>query len=543
MSYSQSVVRAATLALGLGLPLGASAQEVTPEDASALPSVQVPREEEPAQEEAPKNLSWEFRLTSEVYATDNASFRALEETQGNQAIRESDDRHNFGFTSLSATVRYEPLTDTTFRLSGGHSGLWGSNQLGGTDRFGGLLSIYELGLDWHALDGENFDLHVSLGRQPFSIGGAPRDYFFRDAVDGLVVKADMGKAGAIRALVFDLFASQGRPPSVNFTSWHSGHDLIQNMRGETNTVRTGVVYENTSLVEGLELRGFGLYAEMGGGGSGADRTDEGTMGNFTDRDFAWLAGTRVGYGQKSETMNWMAWGEFARSGGIDRKRVDLGYYDVAIDGNALGAGVQAGLKLGSMSLDATGQFFRADGPQYARDGVRFSHGFVSFKGAYVGGLNAARYLGFRPSAHLDTRGLRTNEHEPSHRSGTQTLHAGLGLGLSERLKLDLAFWNFADTGTTNLEFASVSNIGDRLPIGLSQEHLEAQRRLGKSLGNELNATLGFEANEQLKLYTTGGVFLPGDFYAIEVSRNVGLAIGSDDPQNFWVVAGGATLSF
>lgn len=532
-----------SLSLFLSVPAQVFAQELGPEDAVSPDIIRPTEVDEP--EVVLPDYEWDFRLTSEIHSSDNAGFRELNEDRGLQEQRETDDRHSFGYTSVSAGVTYRVLEDTTFRLSAGHSGLWGSSQLGGTDAFGNFFTVYDLYVNWAAVTSPFFTLDFQIGRQDFRIGGATRDFFLRDYIDGAVIVMDFGEAaGRFRLMPIDFYASQGRPDTVHFLNWHAGRDLVQNMRGQTNTLRLGGVYENTGLVPGLELRGFGFYASLGGAGTGADRSHEGTLANVSDNDFAWMTGTRIGYFYETGTMRIGGYGEYAYSGGIDRKEVNLGLNDVTIDGNAFGAGLLSEFRLGTIGLESNLQYFYADGPGYDEDGIQESHGFVSFRGHYSGGLNQGRYAGWRPSAYLGRNGIYQSEHDHRRSSGTQVIHAGFAAGLIDVLKLDLGIWHFQDTGTTQLRPQDIDLLGDRAPMGITRDDLVAQSRLGRALGTELNANLTFFANSALSIYTGAGIFMPGEFYEIEISRAAGSAQGSaDNLQNFWAVAGGATLVF
>ncbi len=528
----------------------AEAQEITPEEAVSPEAGRTtmdvddfdPDEERPRAGDA----NWRFRVTSEAHSSDNAGFRELDETSGLQETRETDDRHTFGYTSVSVGAEYYVLDDTRASFGVSHSGLWGSDQLGGTNEFGGFFYVYDLHVDWTAIETAAFRLNAKIGRQFFDIGGTHRDYFLRDNIDGLTLNLDFGEAaGRLRILAFDLYASQGRPDTVSFLRWHSGRDLVHNMRGQTNTLRFGGVYENTGLVDNLELRGFGFFATVGGAGTGADRSHEGSLGNFADNDFVWMAGTRVGYFLPLEGLGRIGViGEFAHSGGIDRKETNVGIPDVVIEGNAFGGGLLGEFTFGDFGIDGIAQYFRADGPRYRSDGLQLSHGFVSFRGNYTGGLNMGRYSGWRPSAYLGRNGIHMNEHDLRRQSGTQILHGALGINLPGSLRVDLGVWQYQDTGRSNLDLDDIDAVGDRLPFGESRDRLEAQRRLGLNLGTEFSGSLAFQANTALQIYGMGGLFLPGEFYEIEVSRNVGSARGSaDNLQNFWAASMGASLAF
>ena len=539
-------VSALALALLVGPNVGA--QEITPEEAVSPEAGTPPRAEEEeveVREPAAGDVDWRFRITSEVHSSDNAGFRELNEESGVQETRETDDRHTFGYTSVSVGAGYQVLDDTRASFGVSHSGLWGSDQLGGTNEFGGFFFVYDLHVDWRAIETASFKLNAKIGRQFFDVGGTHRDFFLRDNIDGLTLNLDFGQSGRLRILAFDLYASQGRPETVSFLRWHSGRDLVHNMRGQTNTMRFGGVYELTELVENLDLRAFGFFATVGGAGTGADRTHEGSLGNFADNDFVWMSGARAGYTIPLEIGQIGVMGEYAYSGGIDRKEVNVGIPDVVIEGHAFGGAILGQFDLGGLGVDGIAQYFRADGPRYRGDGLQLTHGFVSFRGNYTGGLNMGRYSGWRPSAYLGRRGVHLSEHDLRRESGTQVIHGALGINLPPGLRLDLGVWQYQDTGSTNLDLSqeNIDFVGDRLPFGESRDRLEAQRRLGRNLGTEFSGSLTFQANTALQIYGMGGLFLPGEFYEIEVSRNVGSARGSDDLQNFWAISAGASLAF
>ena len=528
----------------VALPSTLSAQEITPEDAVS-PGAEAPEEVE-LSEENPVN--WNFRLTSEFHSSDNIGFRELQIDDTDQERIETDDRHSFAYSSMSLGVTY--LVDEDTRIHGGvsHSGLWGSDQLGGTNEFGGFFFVYDLHIDWDAFETDAVAMNTKIGRQHFQIGGTHRDYFFRDQVDGVTVNFDFGdELGRLRLLPLDLYASQGRPDNVSFTRWHTGRNLTYNMDGDTNTFRFGGVYENEDLaVDGLDLRAFGFFSTIGGAGTGADRSHEGTMGNFSDNDYVYMAGSRVNYTvDLGDDGSLGAYGEYAYSGGIDRKEVNIGVPDVEIDGQAFGGALLGEYDLGGVRVDGITQYFRSDGAEHTSErGLRYNHGFVGFRGSYAGGLNMSRYAGWRPSAYLGRGGIEHSEHDIRRSSGTEMLHGGLGVSMAQGLRLDLGAWYYRDTSSTNLAAEDRELAGDDLPSGYSRDELEAQERFGKTLGVELNASVTYQASEALSLYSMGGIFLPGEFYEVEISRNAGSSRGSaDNLQNFWAISGGATLAF
>jgi hypothetical protein len=350
----------------------------------------------------------------------------------------------------------------------------------------------------------------------------------------------------------DVYALQ-RPDDFTFGAalGYAGPDVRHGsvgFDGDTNTMRFGGVYENTKLIDGLQFRLFGFYADVGAGPpphTGADRAFYGAHGNFADGDYNWMGGTRVGYDLDGDVFDLGVYGEFARSGGLDRKATQIGVRDVTANGNAFGAAVMPSLDLTSVDLSFIGQFFMADGGQYTgSEGLLFDYGFVGMKGSQIGGLNMSRFAGWHPSAYVGTRGVYYTPQDVSRKSGTMLVHGGVGAELVERVQLDLDAWWFKDTGRTNLDdFDNLSQIADELPFGYTEADLIPQERLSKSLGLELDARVGYTPSDLLGFYVQGGLFLPGEYYKIEIPRTGGTALGAEDPANFWAVLGGASLTF
>ncbi len=524
-----------------------AAQEYGPDDTA---SVQLPDKDEDEE----RKLDLSVGLISEFHTMNNLDLRRLDESS-DQAIIESDDRNTFGYSGVSVGLDYELLERTEFNFGGIHSALWGNDQLGRASSFQNFLWIYQLSVEWDIIEErENLELETEIGRQEFKIGGVDKDFFFHDTIDGVTVELDLGDFGAFKMLPFDFYSANSRPANVEFANYLGGDGTVQRFRGDTNTFRFGGVYENTEWIEGLELRAFGFYADIGastrnGEGSeaatGADRTFAGSLGNFSDRDFSWMVGTRNGYTHEFERGHIGVFGEFAQSGGIDRKFVQAGLVDVTNQGTAYGVGVDGGVEIGRVDLGANLRFFHADGGGYSNefDGMQFTHGFVSFKGEQVGGLNLDRYAGMHPSSYVSSDGIDDTPNNTARKSGTQFLHGGVSFAFAERINASLEAWYLLDTSQSNLNQDRIPELSEDLPFGYNEGDLRSQRRFGLPLGVELDGELSVQVNDFLALYGKGGIFLPSDFYSVEISRTAGSALGSPNPQNFWTAMIGSALRF
>jgi hypothetical protein len=350
-------------------------------------------------------------------------------------------------------------------------------------------------------------------------------------------------------LPVDLFAANSRP-SANFGQFVNGNGTVQEFRGDTNIFRFGGVYEAPEFVDGFDARAFGFYADVGATsesgdtGTGADVSNGGELANVSDNDYNWMTGARAGYTLETGNVEAGIAAEYARSGGVDRKATQLGMQDVYNRGNAWGAEATGEYDLGGPTLSAKMRYFHADGGQYGDNGLQYNHGFVSFKGSEAGGLNLDRYAGFHPSAYLGNQGVTDMPNSTAHRSGTDVLHGQLGAELLDnKLGLQAGVWYMLDTSTSTFDQDRREEVAGNLPFGYTEADLQAQKRYGKPLGVEVDGSVRYSPNKTLALYARGGVFFPGEFYSVEISRTAGDALGSENPANFWAATGGASLKF
>lgn len=501
-------------------------------------------------------VSLKLRAVSRIFGVNNVDFRDLSETDDNvQDQFDSDDRRIYGANNAVANVAFTPTETAALKLGLRHNSLWGGGRFFNLNS-DNVLFMDNLFVEWTPIDTENFSLTTRVGRQYFEIGGAgefggaKRDYFFWDVVDGLTVDVGFGAGGKLRILGLDLAGAQYRPDEVDFYTRQVTPTADVNFRGAAATQRYGLIYENTEAVEGLEIRGFGFYADIGAGSNRADGTAGdlcygGSLCNFTDNDYNWMAGTRVGYffDNEEETVAFGVYGEYARSGGLDRRRTDVGLQNINSNGNAFGGGLLSKFDLGSIDLGASAQYFRADGPAYrGADGVQFSHGFVGFKGAHIGGGIADDTLGWHPSGYVSaTNGVDSAPQDQQRKSGTQAIYAGVDVEIMEMVEIVGGVWLLSDTGITFVDDDNVREVSLDPPFGYSEADILAQQRLGKSLGTEIDLGVSVKTMDGLNIFGQGGMFLPGNFYQGEISRTGGTALGSETPVNAWMFSAG--LSF
>jgi hypothetical protein len=510
--------------VGVCAPLGALAQ--TPAD---LEYTQVEVEEA----DRPFNATGGF--STSLFEYNNLDFRSLDESS-DQAILDSDDRGAFATTGVSVELGYRIEEHLRLVLGASHRGVWGDDQLGNVNAFGGFAYLGALYIDADIPLG-SYTPTLRIGRQYYEIGtlgGAP-DYILSDVVDAIRLDLPLGSAGTLSLLPVNVFSSSTDADGANFLRYTGQSDLETfNFRGDTLTRRMGGTLTIDGIGGPLDIALYSFYTDIGARGTGSDISYDGLLGNFSDNDWTLNAGLRtaVAAGPLS------AFAHFDMSRGMDRK--ELVAQDVNCNGFAWGAGalVSTGEEDG---FDGSATYFDALGAGYSKDGLQYTHGYVGMKARQAGGLIANRFLGWHPTAYVGSWGIDDNPHEMSRKAGTRVLHADAGARLPGPLKLSVGWWLLQDTGITFLAPGRIDEIDP--PFGHARAAYPAQERLGKTLGQELNLDLGLTASEHLDFFATGGMLLGSSFHAIEIARIAGSALGSKDPAMPWAASLGTSVRF
>ncbi|HRP70601.1 MAG TPA: hypothetical protein PLY93_13815, partial [Turneriella sp.] len=212
-----------------------------------------------------------------------------------------------------------------------------------------------------------------------------------------------------------------------------------------------------------------------------------------------------------------------------------------------GAGVSAQTKsiLGFLSPLGELDFFFAQGAKYDKNGNMTSHGFIGMRGDRIGGTLMRRYWGVRPSGYVNYGGIDDTPFDANRKAGSLLLHAGVGAEMWKRFVVRADIWHLQDTGSTSVDF-SPTNLDLINNPYVSRAELEAQKRLGKTLGQEINLTIQYFPNSLLMFQLTASLFVPGSFFdtAVEdiVSKN-GVPKGGPADADFMGVFLRSTISF
>ncbi|MFK7928357.1 MAG: hypothetical protein AB8H79_09210, partial [Myxococcota bacterium] len=407
-----------------------------------------------------KGLQTRFTFDLEWHETNNLDFRALDESD-DQAILDSDDRSGFAFSGMGAQLDYEVDDDVELTVGVNHRGLWGTDQLGGTNTFGGWIYFTSFFVDYHPW-GED-GVHLRMGRQPFEIGNlaGTRDYVLADINDMIRVDVPIKGFGRLTLIPVDVVASTPNTDGITFAGYLSQSTSSPwNFRGKTRSTRHGATL--TLEREGLPVQAtaYGFFTAVGAGGArrngtpgtGADISYAGELGNFADNDWVMNAGVRA----QAEAGPVKVYGQFEASTGQDRKEEVV--YDVNTTGFAWGAGVVLPADANDGGVTARLTYFESLGAAYAADGLQYSHGYVGMKGRHIDGLIANRYLGLHPTNYLGWSGVTMDMHSPQRKGGTRVIQGKIGYeGLGPVTILANGVF-MQDTGYTELDFDRVDVI-------------------------------------------------------------------------------------
>lgn len=479
-------------------------------------------------------MEYQIGFISEGGLFDNADLRKLNES--NQAtIDLTDDRISLAYSRFFLNMFF-PLSDTFFfRVDVFKNGFWGNDQLGGASTNNNAAStpigadpfaFGELYLQSVLFSTKSSDLMIRIGRQFFEIGGATNDYMLRDILDAITLHYADSRAGSFHLLLFDVFQMAGDATiNINYVRFFS-HDnrRVQNFNGDVNTIRHGLVYESRNILKWsretqpkdpvLRTRIYGFFARFGAvSQGGSDRTNLGATGNFADNDYVAMFGNRwnLNYPLPLPFRNELrVYADGAFSFGVDRRLPTAAgeSQDIDANGYAGGGGVDFYMfdLAQSWDIELNLDGFWAKGPNFNQNGIQTSHGFVSFKGNYMGGLLLNRFWGVRPYAYVANNGIADFPHEYNKKSGAWFAHGGTGVTFQDLLRLGFDYWIVTDTGYSELwQSGNTANVTSTV--------LKAQQRHGKLMGQEFNLSLTYFHSKYWTVYLIGAMFLPGEYYA------------------------------
>ncbi len=501
------------------------------------------REPELGKKDKETRLEVKGGFESEWHEYDNLDFRALDESS-DQAILDSDDRNSFAFTGAFMSLAYDIDKRTRFGMSASHRGLWGNDQIGNINRFGGLFYFTALFVQ-HEIPTSGRDIRLRVGREFYALGGqaGSRDYVLADVVDQVRVRFPVADVGFLDVIPVGVVGNASMNDGANFVSF-IGQSTTQShgFRGDQMTRRHGALLALDDLGP-ADVRAYGFYTDIGALGSGSDISYNGRLGNFADNDWVANFGVRAAatFGAVSP------YASFDLSRGIDRK--ELVAADIDTNGMALGAGVvldTIGDAARETPIQATGvraeaSFFQAQGGAFRNDGLQTSHGYVGMKARQVGGLLADRFMGWHPSAYVGMFGISDDPHRMARTSGTRVLHGSVSGRFGKGLSAGVSYWYLQDMGVSDLNLGNLDAIDP--PFGYSREAFAAQERAGTLLGQEIDVDVEYQFTKAMSVYGTGAVLLPGEFYGIEVARVAGDQLGSADPAMPWAASIGTKARF
>ncbi|MDX1960844.1 MAG: hypothetical protein SFU98_19890 [Leptospiraceae bacterium] len=494
---------------------------------------------------------WQVLFWTHGNYSNNSDLRKLDNTNLS-SVDQTDDKTIFaaGGLQLDNYIPVHPRVDLRFDIW--RFGFYGGDQLAGRDSNNDIkqtssgantLNFGQLYIDMHLKlnPTRNERLSLRVGRQDYRIGGKIfRDFHQEDILDAMVLKWYDKKFGRLDLLLIDLFSNSVDTRDVNFIRFlSSDNTTVKNLNGASATYRQGFIYrypifgESEFIGSHADIRVFYFYSKFSGSNQpfgGADRTNNGTSGNFADNDFSIMRGARFNFGYDKWFRSSFT---YAESYGIDRKQPDQLVYNRDVGNGGKSYGAELEFAFWNRRIRITPTYFYADGGKYYANGVQHSHGFVSMKGDQVGGLLSDLYWGIHPSAYTSGQGIADLPYNRDRRSGTLSKHIGFAFGILENLflKFDVwrlhdtssisyltasqppptQFWNNNDTGNTILQDLTIRSYSAYFPDNGTA--INAARRFGSPLGEEYNAGIDWSIFRGFKIWATFGVFRPMRYYS------------------------------
>jgi len=498
-----------------------------------------------------ERYQWQLLFWTHGNYSNNSDLRKLDNTNIT-SVDLTDDKVYFavGGIQFDNFFPVHPRVDLRFDIW--RFGFFGGDQLGGRDSNNDIkqttsgantVNFGQLYIDIHfQLNPTNRErLSLRVGRQDFRLGGKIfRDFYQEDILDALVLKWYDKKFGRLDLVLFDLFSNSADTRDVNFVRFISvDNTTVRNFDGASATYRQGFLYRYSFLGDSdyigthADLRIFYFYSRFGGTNQpfgGADRTNNGTSGNFIDRDFSVMRGARLNLGYK----DWFRTSfTYAESFGIDRKIPTIYFQSRDVDNNGKAYGLETEFAFWNRRLRFTPTWFYAQGGKYYADGTQYSHGFVSMKADQVGGLLVDLYWGVHPTAYTSGQGVADLPYNRDRKTGTLSKHLGIALGILENLFLKFDVWRLHDTNKIDYVTTSIpqpqnfftnqkagniytqdfiiNSYGNLFPD--NNTVIRAARRFGTPLGEEYNIGLDWSIFKGFKFWATWGVFKPMRYFA------------------------------
>jgi hypothetical protein len=181
-------------------PAPASAEEAAAEPLAELPS------EPAAVASTALNYEVTFRASSLVQGYNNLDLRPFDGSS-DATVRDTDDKSMFGYSDAGAHIVARPSDRLSLTLDGEVETQWPAFVLNSSPT--AIVSLYGLSLGVSLFEQDGVSADLSMGRQPFSIGGVPKDYMMSGSVDGLVATIRREGESDERHVTLDRFEKEG----------------------------------------------------------------------------------------------------------------------------------------------------------------------------------------------------------------------------------------------------------------------------------------------------------------------------------------------
>lgn len=444
----------------------------------------------------------DIRLDLNGYTFNNADYltydHASYEADRVYDMFNTDDQLNFCMTTVGFHF-HKKFERTEVDLEIDHSGFWGNDVLMGGDNGANAFRFLSL----HAI-GRPVDFYqLKAGRFDYEIGDACNDFFFSDTIDAVenTFLISLGPAPLRISFLTEVMSNGAKPTDTYaWSGLEKDDEEVNDFDGDTLSLRFG------SVIRYFAASLFSYYVRYGANTvGGADISDNGkTDVNEADHDYLSLSGFRAfanfsGWVKTDFTLAWSTGKDFQYEG----EKVYNGY--------AAAANVYLDLSGRGAALPLLERVYLSSG--------YFSPSYCGMKAASPGGMLMYLYKGYSVSPCANFYHFRDSTKKENAVSGFDATVSKLFLksGISMKagpfsVELMNVIW-FAneDPDTRLANIAGKENAGERAPA---------------YMGNESEARLSYTV-DQIELFFTGALYVPGDYYKTRAEYNTCFSGGSD----------------
>lgn len=494
-----------------------------------------------------------FVFTSEGFSFNNADLRKLNESS-QSIINYTDDQIHFIYSQLDYRIHLQMDQGMDFISDLSFFYLWGTsnenteknldqsldsieveNNKEGSFYFclfsayfvGEFMSSKEnhailyIGRRWfqmnHFLLSGKIDDSDNLRLNKININETLPEYVMDSYIDSIGVGWNISSIGMfyVAADIMDN-ASDIPQNSSAFSNIPEKSSTMDNFNGDVHAIRFSGVYRSRNLFhwkkdnqndKSLQFLLYSFYIRYGASHSGAaERSLEGSAGNFPDGDWNSISGSRWLFQfpfleRNNGLQKFQLFFDFAYSRGknyrLPWKNGDL--RDIQSTGTMVALGYSWPILI---YFKIHGSFGVFTGSKINSDNEIDQYGFVSASSVRAAGFLLHDYWNLHPTAFSSSEGVHYSKDAFQFASGLSVAHLGFSFHIKEKYTFRTDLWYLKDQSKKTSSHSSECG----------EARCESHRS-GKEIGYEFNTTFYISLRSGWDAYIRYGIFFPGEYFS------------------------------